>query len=366
MITKKIGELFFGNSVFDEKEEYMKFCVRFLLVNMWCGFIFTGMFVVVEWLGINTIGPPNIQVMQTFTILSLLLVFLLRGHKERFRVIALIYAIACYFEYMSALLFVPQDEFRVIWFYTYFAGVYILLGQSAGIVATVITVPSIIIGNSFSSVPYSSNAMATIIISLLVTSVICYAYTSRSISFFRRMTEAIDLLRVQAAIDPLTGVMNARSYYAATDSLIQACLRTRAPFSVLFVDLDHFKLINDKFGHEAGDVVLKEAAACLAKNTRSGDALGRIGGEEFSMFLPNTDIAGAEVLAEKLRKSIEALRPSVGETIIKVTASIGVARNQPEHSSITDIQRLADQAMYLAKKEGRNRVTCFSKIVSNN
>ena len=158
--------------------------------------------------------------------------------------------------------------------------------------------------------------------------------------------------------------MNDRAYYAATERLIRLSLRTSEPFSVLFVDLDHFKSINDNYGHEAGDAVLKEVAACLAGNARDCDALGRIGGEEFSLFLPNTDLAGAEVVAEKLRAAIEGLAPIAGETRLKVTATIGVARNQPGHQSIADIQRLADQAMYLAKKQGRNRVTCFDRMAS--
>jgi diguanylate cyclase (GGDEF)-like protein len=91
------------------------------------------------------------------------------------------------------------------------------------------------------------------------------------------MNDANAALRVQAACDPLTGIMNARAYYAAAEQLFQLCLRTGAPLSALFVDLDHFKSINDRYGHEAGDVVLKAVAACLAGNARDCDALGRSG-----------------------------------------------------------------------------------------
>lgn len=365
MGTQLIGIIFFGNTRFNESEEYFKFRFQFLLANIWIAAIITALLIVMEWLGLNSIGSPDVQVMQFFTVASMLFIVLLRGHKERFYPIALMYAVCCYIEDMSALLFVPQDEFRVIWFYIYFAGTYIILGQAAGVIVTVICIPSIVIANTYLAQPYSPNAMATMVTSLLLTSVICYAYTSRSVSFFRRMNDANALLRVQAARDPLTGIMNARAYYAATEQLIHLGLRTGEPFSVLFVDLDHFKSINDRYGHEAGDAVLKAVAACLAENARDCDVLGRIGGEEFSLFLPNTDLAGAEVVAEKLRAAIEGLTPTAGEIRLKVTASIGVARNQPEHRSIADIQRLADQAMYLAKKQGRNRVTCFDRMATN-
>ena len=121
--------------------------------------------------------------------------------------------------------------------------------------------------------------------------------------------------------------------------------------------------INDRYGHEAGDVVLKEVSLCLSNNSRGSDVVGRIGGEEFSIFLPDTDATGAIFLAEKIRADIEALMPTIGEIKLRVTASIGVAQNLPEHISISDVQREADQAMYKAKAQGRNRVTCLATLL---
>ena len=212
-----LGKIFFGETCFDEDEEYLKFRFQFLLANIWIGMIITALLIVMEWLGLNNIGPPDIQVMEIFTVSDLLFIVLLRGRKERFYPIALVYAFLCYIEDMSALLFVPQDEFRVIWFYIYFAGTYIILGQTAGVIVTFVCIPSIVIANTYLAHPYSPNAMATMVTSLLLTSLICSVYTSRSISFFRRMSDANGQLRIQAARDPLTGVMNARAYYAATE-----------------------------------------------------------------------------------------------------------------------------------------------------
>lgn len=139
--------------------------------------------------------------------------------------------------------------------------------------------------------------------------------------------------------------------------MIEVARRQRTPYAVLFVDLDHFKSINDTHGHAAGDVVLKSVADCLARSLRASDALGRIGGEEFSIFLPNTDAAGAAKLAENIRSAIESLMPSIGERSLKVTASIGVARNSHSEQTMLEIQKTADQAMYRAKAAGRNRVS---------
>lgn len=365
MLVVFIGRVLFGDARFDEGEEYLKFRYQFLLINIWVAAFITGLLILLEWTGANNIGQPHTGMMTVFTALCALFIALLRGRKDRFLPVAVLYGILCYAEDMSALMFVPQDEFRVIWFYVYFVGTYIILGQAAGVIVTVLCIPSVVLVNAHLSHPYSANAMATMVTSLLLTSAISYAYTSRSLSFFRRMTEANARLRDQASRDPLTGLMNARAYYATAERLIPLCLRSEQPFSVLFVDLDHFKSINDRYGHEIGDAVLKAVAACLSANARDGDAVGRIGGEEFCLLLPNTDLAGANAAAEKLRAAIQALALDAGGTPLTVTASIGVARNSPDHRSIAAIQRLADQAMYLAKQQGRNRVTCLNPVAGN-
>jgi len=130
-----------------------------------------------------------------------------------------------------------------------------------------------------------------------------------------------------ATRDMLTGVLNARAYYEICDSLINLATRNSTPYSVLFIDLDHFKSINDNYGHAAGDIVLRSVANCIQGGLRNSDVMGRIGGEEFSVFLPNTDAIAATQVAEQLRQSIEVLMPSFGDRQLKITASIGVARN---------------------------------------
>lgn len=139
--------------------------------------------------------------------------------------------------------------------------------------------------------------------------------------------------------------------------MIAAARRSSAPYAVLFVDLDHFKSINDTYGHAAGDVVLKAVAACLKSGIRGSDALGRIGGEEFSIFLSNTGLGSALAVGEALRRAVEELLPQIDGKPLKITASIGVAADQDSGHSMFEIQQEADQAMYRAKQGGRNRVT---------
>lgn len=160
-----------------------------------------------------------------------------------------------------------------------------------------------------------------------------------------------------SSYDALTDVLNARAYYEAAEKIFLLAQRTQESFSVLFLDLDHFKKINDTYSHSAGNIVLACVGKCIKDICRDSDLIGRVGGEEFSVFLPETDYKHAFILAEKLRKNIEQLSIKVGEHTLKTTVSIGIASNKEDYESVSDIQRDADNAMYKAKRSGRNRVS---------
>lgn len=173
----------------------------------------------------------------------------------------------------------------------------------------------------------------------------------------KQLEEANKRLQYLASYDSLTGILNSRTYYEICDKMMGTAHRQNTEYSVLFLDLDHFKSVNDTFGHDAGDFILKEVSACMTKNLRNCDIVGRVGGEEFCIYLPDTNHEGALVIAEKLRSKIQDLKPIFLGNSIHITSSIGVASRLKHHKSIADIQRDADHAMYHAKKEGRNRVS---------
>jgi diguanylate cyclase (GGDEF)-like protein len=355
----KIKALIFGGVEFPENEGYRAFQFHLLYALLIMGILFSGLFILTDQLQVNHLTPQHVRNNYAYFLACILFTFALYGHKERFIIIAWLSEISALLIYLSALLLVPDDHMRILWYYLNLPAVFILLGRPAGIGVTVFSFVCIFVANNFISDPYSANELTTVVLTFIYTSLFFYAYSGRSYQFYLGMERANSQLRDLAATDPLTGLMNARAYYANCERLISGALRNKAKFAVLFIDLDHFKHINDTYGHEAGDVVLREVATCLKRNTRQSDALGRIGGEEFSMFLPDTDVAGAKQLAENLRKDIELLMPTAGGSNLTITASIGVAGNQPHHHSIEAIQREADQAMYQAKQQGRNRVTCF-------
>jgi len=165
-------------------------------------------------------------------------------------------------------------------------------------------------------------------------------------------------LRKLANTDPLTELNNRRHFTTLLEREIKRSRRNGNPLSLLLLDLDHFKTVNDRFGHHSGDMALKAFGDCCHNILRDIDAIGRLGGEEFCIFLPDTDREGAFILAERVRKSVEAIELfSEKNEPIKLTVSIGVALlDNMMGDRIEDLMLRADKALYRAKNEGRNRV----------
>lgn len=159
-----------------------------------------------------------------------------------------------------------------------------------------------------------------------------------------------------ATLDPLTGLYNRRAFMDLAQKALSLAGRQKEPISLLTADLDHFKQINDMFGHYAGDAALKEFACVLRSQLRAYDLYARFGGEEFVVLLPNTDRGGAFGIAERIRLLTEACRmPSIPD--LKFTVSIGVKCRGPEEGlGLEELIKRSDEALYMAKTGGRNRV----------
>ena len=163
-------------------------------------------------------------------------------------------------------------------------------------------------------------------------------------------------LERMAKIDFLTGIANNRFFSEAGASEIQRAHRYNRPLSVLMVDLDHFKKINDKYGHATGDKALVELAVICKNFLRNVDIFGRLGGEEFAMLLPETDITGGGIIAERLLSAIAKTNIEADNKILHITVSIGVAELLPDEDKLETLLKRADDAMYEAKRKGRNQV----------
>jgi len=166
-------------------------------------------------------------------------------------------------------------------------------------------------------------------------------------------TRLQDELRDAANSDPLTGLLNRRHL----EELATPLMAQRAvPMSVLMVDADHFKAINDRLGHEGGDEALCWLTSHLRVHARASDVIARLGGEEFVLLLPDTDLTAARQLAERLRNAVSEAPFLLAEEVVTLTISIGVAKRTPEDRDFSDVLRRADEALYRAKAGGRDRV----------
>lgn len=163
----------------------------------------------------------------------------------------------------------------------------------------------------------------------------------------------------QAYVDALTGIYNRHWMGNAFPRALHRCTLNKLPFAIMVVDIDHFKRVNDTYGHLVGDLALKAVARCMAENLRPHDLLVRYGGEEFAVFLPDTELEEARAIAERLRTLIADTEVSYAGVSFQVTISIGIRPTKHEET-LENLIGEADQALYRAKELGRNRVEIFT------
>lgn len=160
--------------------------------------------------------------------------------------------------------------------------------------------------------------------------------------------------------DPLTGLFNRRTFFKHGEKILKMSIKTKQPFSLMMLDIDHFKNVNDKYGHIVGDNVLKILASLLRQHLRKIDLICRYGGEEFTIIIPGMGVVESEKIANRLCRKIEEYNFLIVKETIKITVSIGVA--EPPKDSLISLDELitfADKALYNAKQNGRNRVSTY-------
>ncbi|WP_448651002.1 GGDEF domain-containing protein [Pseudomonas fluorescens] len=169
----------------------------------------------------------------------------------------------------------------------------------------------------------------------------------------RQMERAHNISTRAAQTDELTGLMNRRAFFEHAQLLYAQCRHNQQPLCALMMDMDHFKDINDTYGHQAGDQVLRQIGGVISASFRQADVYGRLGGEEFAVLLPNTSLETARDIAEQLVKAISGLASA---PVQGLTASLGVATTRSLDQDLHSLMNTADKALYRAKAMGRNQV----------
>lgn len=189
----------------------------------------------------------------------------------------------------------------------------------------------------------------------IVASAKFYAYRRQQFESQSRALELRKDLIQNALLDELTGVANRRLFFRTGEEEFERFRRYKRPFSLLMLDLDHFKQINDQFGHPVGDMVLKDLSQTVTRCKRETDLFGRLGGEEFALLLPETGLSGATDIAVRLRRACHAIHVP-GTNGAKITVSIGATQIRLDDGSFDEVLSRADAALYRAKHCGRDRV----------
>jgi diguanylate cyclase (GGDEF)-like protein len=200
--------------------------------------------------------------------------------------------------------------------------------------------------------------LAVVLATLLVEAMVIFRPMIRRIIVY-----TAELLRL-ATTDPLTGAANRRSFMERCEAEIHRARRYDRPVSLLMIDVDHFKAVNDTYGHAAGDVVLAAVGEALRQSVRQIDIWGRLGGEEFAVLLVETGLPGAAIVAERIRARFEGMEVSVGGAAIRFTVSIGCTTVTADTAGLEAALRVADQRMYEAKQSGRNRVVIDAPVAA--
>lgn len=198
------------------------------------------------------------------------------------------------------------------------------------------------------------NGLVFVVIGIFATTIIWYSERSNLLQK-RKILEQQQKLESAAYYDDLTGLINRRKWIELLNEEVERMKRYQHPSSILLLDVDNFKAINDRYGHPAGDTILREIAALVKKELRICDRIGRWGGEEFIILLVETPIENGIAVGEKMRTAIEKMVITVDSHTINVTLSIGVASLDCEMDFLSSYKKV-DQALYLAKNNGRNRV----------
>ena len=200
--------------------------------------------------------------------------------------------------------------------------------------------------------------MAQLIVHIigLTSSMQIQSYRRKSFKAYIQEKDAKEMVAYLANIDSLTKSLTRRQFFNIAESEFLRFVRYHRQFAVLVLDADHFKDINDTYGHYAGDLVLRNLSLVILEQKRTQDTFGRLGGEEFGLLLPETKLQQATIVAERVQKAWSQTESIVDDQLIHSTVSIGVTEANDQDNSFEDILRRADRMMYKAKEAGRNRV----------
>ncbi|MFC3711144.1 GGDEF domain-containing protein [Sphingoaurantiacus capsulatus] len=328
---------------------------RFLMTIISFGLAWGAVMQVPAMLGIAPLGAAQTRNNLLFLILSAGVLAMLWRWPRSFGVGAVAYFTAAFVYVSAAQFLVVEDQLRMLLYFPLIGAVFLIVGNVGAWFTILAAIAVFVTARLMGLIPVSPLAVSTFVFTLGVTGAFFEAFSrqmTRTLDTIARQNEALE---AAAKKDHLTHLLNLRAFRESMQAHVDG-LRPDSRFSVAFIDVDHFKAINDRHGHAVGDAMLVALADTLKGAVRKRDEVARIGGEEFAVLLPGADLAEAAVIAERMRAAVAATRVEAGGTTLGGTVSIGLAAYDSSFDTIDALLHAADAAMYEAKKGGRNRV----------
>jgi diguanylate cyclase (GGDEF)-like protein len=256
----------------------------------------------------------------------------------------------------SGLLFVPNDEFRMVWFLIAVIVAHLVVGRGFGLTIVALSIFIVVGANYIFDINFSGLTLTTFVVSILITSLLLLSWSDKIDGYQRLLLSQNSALKNLANRDDLTGIMSRRYFLDMANHYFNGAQRNKSPLSLLMLDIDHFKRINDRYGHPVGDQMLLLFTDTISIYLRKSDIFGRLGGEEFGIILFETGKEGAAILAEKIRRAVEEISYKRLDVEIKMTTSIGIGERIDQETDFDKLMIRADKALYDAKEAGRNRI----------
>jgi len=353
-----LNNFLYSGFKFSAEEDLLQFKFKMLNSIFIIVAFFSALFGLLSDLGINDIGPIHSKINYVYSFLTITLIFFLRFSKKNYNLTTHFLLIISLMTFTSALIFVPQDEFRMIWFYLLIFVAYMISDKTSGILYTLASIIIILTVNFFVDLQLSQVAINSGVLGLIIGSFLSSVYTNKITNYENSLKKQNSSLSVLASTDYLTGIMNRRMFYEISERYFQTAQKDHLNLTLLILDLDHFKKINDTYGHQAGDQLLISFVKTIENILTKSDIFARIGGEEFAILLSQIDKQDAYKLAEKIRKEVENITIQCNGYNVFVRTSIGITQNGVTDNSFDDMFSRSDMALYKAKKEGRNRTCC--------
>ncbi len=292
-------------------------------------------------------------------VVSITLFVLLRSNKVHYTLVLSGYLILIYGLILLLNLQGSIDSLRLLWFLLLLVIGFLIGNVWIGISVSVIVVITVVILFSTTFGFSAKVALVNFFEVHLVLTTLLFLYTKRTNNYAHKLKEQNVLLEKLASTDTLTGIYNRRFLFELAHKYLEKAKRANTNYTLIALDIDHFKNVNDTYGHNIGDNALKAFANAVKFMLREGDLFGRTGGEEFSVIIMDSDKNNSYIVAEKIRTEVEKIICDIHE--IHITVSIGIAFLQAD-DTLEDIMIRADKCLYRAKENGRNQVVTQEDI----